>query len=425
MESIKKTIEEIQSDNSKIWKEKIIAREKDNELFKEVLNFVYNPYILSGLSTKKINKRTKVNSSIIFNSFSSVLKYLELNNTGTDQIISNVQNYIDGVNPEIADSIKSIVTKSLKLGCNSRTINKAFGYEFIPTFDVMLANKWIDYSDKINGEFVITEKLDGSRNVAIVEKCGDINMFTRQGHKNEGFEDIENELKYLPEGYVYDGELIAVNDMGLDSADLFRDTMTKVRKDGVKNNVIFHVFDMIPLDDFKAGISKVKCADRKNKLSDVILPQLQWVKVVPVLYQGTDKSQISYWLDKLTSEGKEGCMVNLSNSPYECKRSRSLLKCKKMQSADLIIKGFEEGDGRLKGTLGRINVNYKGNTIGVGSGFTDADRGYFWNNQDSLLGKIVEVQFFEESSNSKTNEISLRFPIFKCVRDDKQEESYY
>jgi DNA ligase-1 len=96
-----------------------------------------------------------------------------------------------------------------------------------------------------------------------------------------------------------------------------------------------------------------------------------------------------------------------------------------MQTVDLRIIGFEEGDGRLKGTLGRMNVDYKGNICGVGSGFTDEDRTFIWNNRDSLLGRIAEIQYFEESSNAKTGDVSLRFPVFKCIREIGKEVSYY
>ena len=126
----------------------------------------------------------------------------------------------------------------------------------------------------------------------------------------------------------------------------------------------------------------------------------------------------------MTDRKYEGVMANLANAPYSCKRTSDILKVKKMQSADLIITGFEEGEGRLKGTLGRMNVNYKGGVVGVGSGYTDSERKYIWNHKDELLGKIAEIQYFEQSKNAKTKEVSLRFPVFKCFRDEKKEESY-
>ena len=117
-------------------------------------------------------------------------------------------------------------------------------------------------------------------------------------------------------------------------------------------------------------------------------------------------------------------MINVSDAPYECKRSKNILKGKVFQEADLRIIGFQEGEGNFKDTLGALVVNYKGNKVAVGSGYTWEERDEFWNKRENLIGKIVTVQYFEESKNSKTGLVSLRFPVFKQIRDDKTEESY-
>jgi DNA ligase-1 len=119
----------------------------------------------------------------------------------------------------------------------------------------------------------------------------------------------------------------------------------------------------------------------------------------------------------------EGLMANNANSIYECKRSDSLLKVKTMQTVDLLCTGLEKGEGRLSDVLGKITVDYKGNSVSVGSGFSDSDREYFINNPKEIIGRVVEISFFEESSNQDGG-ISLRFPVFKCVREIGKEISY-
>ena len=71
-----------------------------------------------------------------------------------------------------------------------------------------------------------------------------------------------------------------------------------------------------------------------------------------------------------------------------------------------------------------IVCDYKGFTLRVGSGFTDEQRLYYWNNQQEIINQLVEIQYFEESKDKKTGDLSLRFPVFKRVRDDKDEVSY-
>jgi DNA ligase-1 len=117
-------------------------------------------------------------------------------------------------------------------------------------------------------------------------------------------------------------------------------------------------------------------------------------------------------------------MINICDAPYEFKRTNGLLKVKKMQTMDLEIIGFEEGEGRLAGKLGAVLVRYKnGNVVKVGSGFSDDLRVTIWVNQSDYLGNICEVQYFEETTNADGGE-SLRFPIFKDFRPDKTEADY-
>jgi DNA ligase-1 len=53
------------------------------------------------------------------------------------------------------------------------------------------------------------------------------------------------------------------------------------------------------------------------------------------------------------------------------------------------------------------------------------DRNYIWQHKDELMGRIAEIQYFEKSENAKTGEQSLRFPVFKTLREKGKEESYH
>ena len=151
-----------------------------------------------------------------------------------------------------------------------------------------------------------------------------------------------------------------------------------------------------------------------------------WIRPVPILYRGEyNKEIVQKELDKQIALEHEGVMVNINDAPYEGKRTKNILKVKAMQDCDLKIIGFEEGTGKNKGTLGAIIVDYKGFEVKVGSGFTDEDRKYFWNNQNELLGRVITVQYFEETTNKKDNSLSLRFPVYKELREEGKEVSYF
>ncbi|MCD3331155.1 hypothetical protein [Clostridium botulinum] len=424
MKKIYEIVTQIASTSSRNEKETILNNNKENELLSNIFQFIFNPYIVTGISSKKYNKFKDINSNSSITNIKEMMEYLKVNNTGRDMDIKSIIGFINDQDEQLRDVLKQIATKSLKIGVTAKTLNKVYGKGFIPEFNVMLADKYFTNQNRINGEFIVTTKLDGGRAV-IIKENGNVKFFTRQGQPIEDMVEIQEEVKSLPDNMVYDGELLLRNDKKLVSKDLYRATMKETRKDGIKKNLIFNCFDIIPINDFINGKCKTPCIERKNQLHDLLSNlNLEHIIEVPMLYIGTDKNEIIRLLDEARSKDKEGVMVNLSNAPYECKRSKNLLKVKIMQSADLKIIGFEKGEGKLSNTLGKILVDYKGNQVGVGSGFSDQDREYIWNNQNDLLGKIVEVQYFEETQNQNGG-ISLRFPVFKGIRIDKTEPSYY
>lgn len=427
MEEVMKIINELQKNSGKKLQE-ILEENKDNKLLKDILYFVYNPYIVTGLSFKKmqkvVNKQMKY---LLANTLYDVFDHLLEHNTGTDIDISYVQEFISSQPSEYQEIYVEIFTKELKLGITAKTINKVWK-NFIPEFNVMLAEKYWDRMEELEKskpEIIITQKLDGVRAVLEVND-NDIKIFSRQGKLITGLKDIENEAKQLSNGF-YDGELL-LNKENLPSKDLYRETVTVVNsKDDFKSNIIFNVFDYIDYNSFLQGKWNKKCKDRKafvHKELDRI--KARWIKSVEILYQGEyNKDIVQQELDKQIKLEHEGVMINLTNAPYESKRTKNILKVKTMQDCDLKIKGFEEGTGKNKGTLGAIIVDYKGFPVKVGSGFTDKDRDYFWINKNELLGRVITVQYFEETTNKKDNSLSLRFPVFLELREIGKEVSYY
>lgn len=428
LENTLQIIDSIRKKSGRSDKEEILSKYRANKLFVEILKFVYNPLIVTGISSKKMNKSVKKDDISakykdkiqILSSIEEVMQYLKENNTGRDVDIYNIQQFVEAFNENDKEILKEIITKSLKIGITGKTINKIYGKNTIPIFSVMLAEPLDKYEESLDEEFYITLKLDGTRIIAIVDDS-EVEFFTRQGKSVSGLSELKEQLSSLPNG-VYDGEVLLKNDENLNSDDLFRATQKVLRKDGEKKGLIFYIFDLLSISEFINGKSSRTYSQRRNLLDTSISEHskdLSNVEVLSVLYKGDDKSIIPLILQQVEAEGLEGIMINVGSGLYESKRTKNLLKVKSMSSADLLVMSLEEGTGKNKGKLGRINVEYKGGLTGVGSGFTDEDREHYWNNPNELAGKIVEVQFFRESIDEKTKQPSLRFPVFKCVRDDK------
>lgn len=414
----------IEKESSRTGKEKILKDNKGDKDFLKALDFLLNPFIVTGISTKKINKKFDfIVRGLLAGGFEGLINHLLKNNSGRDSDIRLIQQYIECLEaPELQVFVKKFVTKDLKLGISEKTVNKVYGKGTIPTFGVMLAESYEKKQDKVKGKFYITTKLDGNR-CAITKEDGVVKFYSRKGQPIEGMTDLANEInKQFSDNRFFDGELLLVNKDNLNSADLFRATQKVVRKDGEKKNLEFHMFDTMPLSEFKAGKSKKKYEQRRNELELMFgrAKDLQFVKLVEVLYEGDDKSQIPAYASVIESQGGEGIMVNTADGFYQIKRVTDLLKVKSMKTADLFVVSIEKAiDGQFEGLLSRVNVEYRSGLCGVGSGFTLEQRKFFIENPDEICGKIIEVQFFEESKDEKTGQPSLRFPVFKGIRDDK------
>lgn len=429
-------VTKLQSTRSRLQIESYLKEYIDNTDVKTLLHFLFNPYIITGISTKKVNKYKNTSVDVLLKStemcIDAFTNYFKLHGSGRDEDIKVMEAYAQAL-PEYRELIYSLVTKELKLGVSAVTLNKIYGKGFIPQFEVQLAEKYFDNPDKYVPEgtkFILTQKLDGVRCVCIKRYDGTISFYSRQGQPFLDLIEIEEEAKQLPCGFVYDGELLLVNDKDLPSKDLYRATVKVVNSDNVKKGVRFHCFDMLPLDDFYAGISNIPSITRKEMLERAINDCTEgYIINVPILYEGTDKNAIQYHLDLITKNAGEGVMINISDSPYLCKRCRGLLKVKKMQTCDIRCVGVEEGTGSFSGTLGAIQCQFIGPDgklypVRVGSGFSLDYRNLLWNTKELIINKIVEVQYFEITTNEQGT-YSLRFPVFKHIREDKTEISMY
>ena len=440
---IKAVFDRIGSTTSRKEKEEIIASFHDNDTILEAFYFLFNPFIHTGISRTKIKKTINVQKDTTLTTPKQVFDYLEQYDTGRDVDIKNVQEYIEsavdktdnGIDRDEQRFLNSLFTKTLKIGVTASTVNKALGYKFIPEFKVQLSHSFDKYKNSIPNEFTITEKLDGHRTLCVVDDMGFVDFFTRKGNDVLRLTEIEDSVKNwvgktnilgrttFNSGVVLDGEIIVQKG---ETDDLFNETSKIIRKNGEKTGLVFHVFDIIPRETFLSNdMSKpLPYSERRKTLNSLfsIADDQEWLKLVPALYSGSDTEQIEKIAHDLIEEGKEGAMVNDNSANYQFGRTKSLLKVKEFHSADLVVTGYFEGQGKYEGTLGGLIVDYNGNEVKVGSGFTDEQRDEYWVKRDEMINRIVQIDFFSESTNQNNDEISLRFPTIKGIREDKDEK---
>lgn len=424
-----KDIYKLQSISGAKAKCDFIKSHDEDTYFKRFLYFALNPLITYNISKKSLDKLMSGNNAdgqklIFFNDIFECCEYLSRLRSMDDATLRQIKTLLDMKYPdqEEKELYMQLLSKTVRLGITGKTINKIIP-NLIPEWEVQQAYPVDKYPLKTGTEFWLTQKLNGARATLYEGQ-----LLARSGMPYKGLEHITEALSWLRvAGFVADGELTLRDKGSLSDNEAFRVATGVLNSDSVNKTVIcYTIFDMIPVKDFDALKPQVTYKYRRdilNQFAERIADTDGAVKVLPVLYHGTDQSKIEELLEQMVREDKEGLMIN-TDAPYRRTRHKGILKVKRFYTMDLPISRCEEGTGRLSGTLGAFVLKYKENEVKVGSGFTDEQREQFWNNRDDMEGLLCEVKYKEISQDKGTGLESLQFPVFVGIRTDKTEVSY-
>jgi DNA ligase-1 len=418
MESYK-VIQELESDNSRKFKESVIARESDaknTELFEGIAMALDK---LRTFGLKQVPESQQDGPGLHWDTFLETTTQLE-NRTLTGNAARDRVDYLMALatQAEWNHWYRRILIKDLRCGVTEKTVNKFSDYP-VPVFECMLADDSAKHEKKLKGRVFLEPKLDGVRVVAICDVDRDeVVLMSRNGKELTNFPHINQQLDdlldQLPQSYVFDGEIMSEN---------FQVLMREIhRKGGAKTeDAVLNLFDCLPLKAFKEGGYKLPLHTRKQELEGFKFgPNIQLVERVEVDLDN-DRDRFLDYNKLCVDKGYEGIMVKPVEGHYECKRSTLWLKVKPFIEVSLTVVDTEEGTGRNAGKLGALIV--EGTDMGkfirtnVGSGLTDQDRESYWADKDRLIGQVVEIRADAITQNQDAvDEYSLRFPRFLRFR---------
>lgn len=290
-----------------------------------------------------------------------------------------------------------------------------------PSIKPMLAGTVKHLGELKDFPYLCSRKLDGVRALIIDGK-----VYSRS-------------LKLIPNKHVqelfgkeefngFDGELI----IGVPNAhDVYNRTVSGVMShDGVPD-VHYYIFDLYDQgdDDYE---------ERYRHIINANLPSN--IHVVESFNANNVDDVLAFEIIAVEKEEYEGIMLRKVEKPYKFGRSTlkegGLLKFKRFTDDEAVILAITEKmkneneaftnelgatarslkkEGMVAaGTMGAILVkNTEGVEFEVGTGFTDEQRQYFWDNQDTLIGKTIKYRYQKVGVKEKP-----RFPSFIGFRDE-------
>lgn len=423
LELTKNFIEEMNKTNSTLDKKEVLKKYPE---MKQILEAVYNPFKQYYVSSDNLKKNITLLSNGTYGDIFMLLDALNKRLITGHEAISFCNRFIKD-NSEYEDIIYKIIDKDLECRIGDKIINDVYP-NLIPIFEVALCNKYEDQKNKIDvadHTWYSSHKLDGCRCICDIDEQGNIKFYSRQGNEFETLEILKKEIETMNlKNVVLDGEICIVDNNGKED---FQAIMKLIRrKDFQISNPKYLVFDQIYRPDFYQQKSKTPFSKRLEYLNKTI-SRYSGYKIE--MLKQTKIESLEHFIElckEAEDKNWEGLIIRKDVS-YEGKRSNNLLKVKQMSDSEYKVINVEFGPFRIieNGiektieTLSNVIIEHKGNKVSVGSGFTIDQRKEYYEHPEKIVGKIITVQYFEETLNQNGN-YSLRFPIFKINHGDKR-----
>ena len=274
-------------------------------------------------------------------------------------------------------------------------------------------------NEEWNNRLYIQPKLDGVRCVIQAELIKIIHedyavlvtAYSRTGKEWKNIDHILKQLKPFFAKYpnvILDGELYN-HDLKND----FEKIISLVRKTKPTDEDRLESSEMVQFHCYDTIMEHMDFVGRDHFIRENIGNRFDTIKKVRRWkVHNTEEVEVKH--EDLLELGYEGSILR-KNAPYECKRSWTLMKVKDFSDAEATIIGYQEGQGKREGKLGKfIMQDSKGNEFGCppGKGYTYKDMEDMLNNIHDYIGKKATFTYFE-----RTKAGSYRHPLFKSIRD--------
>jgi DNA ligase-1 len=412
----------MKSTSSLLEKKQIIETIKNDDFITNALHYTYNTFLKFNVTSTNCKKMSHLINNSELASNINLFDLLDALNsrdyTGYDAI-SMVNGFIL-TNKSYEDLIFSIIDRNLEIRASESVINKVIP-NLIPTFDVALATKYEPkFCNFETEEWLGSRKLDGVRCI-IRKEHGCVNAYSRQGNEFATLQKVIDEVSKIPGDFVLDGEICLMDE---DGNEHFQGLMKQIKR---KNHTIkkpkYVIFDYLTLEEFDTKVGTQSLENRYSNLQGCDLTETDTLSLLEQHPIESDE-QLADMISDADEHGYEGVMLR-KNAGYEGKRSKNLLKCKKFFDAEYKVQSVDfdnhrvirEGKEVVIPMLAQAYITHKGYEVAVGSGWNQEQRIRYHANPEQLIGKMITVQYFEETKNQNGG-LSLRFPTVKHVYEN-------
>ena len=322
---------------------------------------------------------------------------------------------------------RTIVERDLRCGASASTFNKIWP-GLIPEFELMACHTLNEKTEKkFKFPAIAQLKYDAARVAVFV--TDKVEYRTRNG-KTYQINNPELDQMFMTAAdriggdVVFDGEMYQRKIDGTPENRLISNGVaTKFIRGTAESEahekIGVAIWDVVPISSFINGIHKEAYTYRFAKVSTALNG---FNRVHPAESEiVSNVAEAREVAARYMKAGQEGAIIKDTNGIWEAKRSASSLKVKAIRDADLVIVGLEEGTGKYEGMCGALvceSIDGKVK-VNVGTGLSDVQRKQFCT--QSIIGKIITVEYNELVQSKNSDDYSLFLPRFIEIRLDKDE----
>lgn len=219
-------------------------------------------------------------------------------------------------------------------------------------------------------------------------------------------------------GYVFMGESLARNEDGtimpraegngyLDSSDV------------QPSRVVFVLWDMVPLADWKAGICNIDYKTRLNALKRAVAEMGSADILVSNTKVVNSGAEILEHFKEEVEKGEEGTVIKNQHALWKDGTSPDQIKCKIEFECELKVYQINEGTGINVGKLGAFGMQSEDGQVkvNVGTGYKQKDRSALFT--DAEIGGVWTVKANDITKDRNSETFSLFLPRAMKKRSDK------
>lgn len=421
MTNLYKMLQDLQRETSTLKKVEIL------ENYKSIYAKTFFYYTLNDrkYGVKKTPSYTPVKESTInFGDMIDLLDKLSSKELTGNAAIEAVSSLLSSCCEEDAYVFLCMLQKKPRCGVSSALVNKVYPSLIILPAKVMKAQPYSEKNMKnIVYPAVSQRKCDGARCLGV--NLDEVNFMSSSGKSYCGLTSLAEELKKMPEDYIYDGELLVVDDeekvlSRKEGNGILNKSLHNTITEDEAKRVRFVVWDCIKLDDYTNDKGSVSYKDTMKFLKNNLVSQnIKTISFVESKIVNSKEEAFTHFKEML-SRGEEGTILKNLYSVWENKRSKNCVKFKVVIQNTLRVTDFLEGKEKYANSLGAILCESEDGLVQVkvGSGLSDEDRKIIWENKDAYIGKFIEI----ESNGiilAEDGTYSLFLPRFIEFREDK------